>query len=607
MGGRRLVESRLLSRPFKAVYLATEIYLEERGETAVNFPRPNPRLSVLTQCLLCAAIMVGMLTPGAALAQTDPAQQEMKPLAVVALSGYDALIEDINFAGSLAGQPQLGAMVEPMIMGYTQGLDKTKPIGVVVQTDGAQFNGAVCLPVTDLKKILTPLQLFGVTTEEMEGGITKIVAPQQTVFVREQAGWAFVSPMEQMLESLPGDPTQMLSAITEEYDLGAQFNVQNIPEAYRQMAVQQLEMGMQAGMRRMPEETDEQFAARKEMTALQIEQLKQLINDIDQFTIGLALDGVQQRAYLDIVYTAQPGTKLADQVALYGDATTNFAGFFQPDAAMMMTAASKMSEADIAQVDQMFEAVRKQVKTAVENEADLPTEEAREVVQSALDDFLDAIQATFKAGVMDCGMVLNLAPNSLTFVAGGFIGEPAKVEAGLKKIVEVVKEEENFPGMQWNAQNHGDVSFHTMSVPIPADEQEPRQLFGETVEVAIGIGKQSVYFALGRDCLEAAKGVIDASLAEPEKSVPPMELAVSLQQIMEMAAAFADGDEKPMLESIAGMLANETAGRDHVRIVSKLVDNGILTRIEAEEGVLRAIGMAAMQAQMQAAGAGQGF
>ena len=532
---------------------------------------------------------------------------EMKPLAVVALSGYDALVEDINFAGSMSGQPDLGAMIEPMIMGYTQGLDKTKPIGVVIQSNGTEFGGAVCLPVTDLKKLLTPLQLFGLTTEDVGDGITKVVAPNQTFFIREANGWAFVSPKQQMLDGLPDDPAKLLSEITKEYDFGTRVHVQNIPELYRQMAVQQLEMGMQTGLRKLPNESDEQFEARKEMTVAQLEQLKQLINDIDELTIGLALEGSEQRAYLDFVYTAVVGSKLAEQIAMYNDAKTNFAGFFQPDAAMMMSFASKMHEADIAQIDQMFGALRKQVKTAVEQEAEMHSDEAREIMQSAMDDLLDAVQSTLQAGMMDGGAVLNLAPNSVTFVAGGFIGEPAKVESGLKKIVEVIRQEEKFPGVQWNAENHADVSFHTLSLPIPEHEEESRQMFGETIDLAVGIGKQSVYFAFGRNCLEAAKSVIDASLAEPQKSVPPMEMTISLKQIMETAAAFADESEKPMLQSIAAMLGNEAVGRDHVRIVTQTIPNGIRTRIEAEEGVLRAIGMAAMQAQMEAARAGQGF
>jgi Mor family transcriptional regulator len=449
--------------------------------------------------------------------------------------------------------------------------------------------------------------LFGVTTEDVGGGITKLVTPQQPAFVKEANGWAFVSPMQEMLAGLPDDPTEVLSTLSKEYDLGARVQVQNIPEAYRQMAMQQLDQGMQAGLKKLPDESDEQFEARKEMTSLQLEQLKQLISDIDELTIGLALDGAQQRAFLDFIYTAVPESKLASQIAMYADSKTNFAGFFQPDAAMMMSFATKMGEADIAQVDQMFGAIRQQVKAAIDKDADLPSDEARAQMQSALDDFLAAFQATLKTGMMDGGAVLNLAPNSLTFVAGAFIGEPAKVETGLKKMAEIIKQKDtNSPEVKWNAASHGDVSFHTLSLPIPENEEQPRQLFGETVDLAIGIGKQSVYFAAGRDCLNAVKGVIDASGAEPQKSVPPMEMTFALKQIMEMAASIAKDNEKPMLQSIAAMLANEAAGRDHVRIVMQVIPGGIRTRIEAEEGVLRAIGMGAMQAQMQAAGAGQG-
>lgn len=570
------------------------------------------RLKSLKVIIVAMAAAVAVHAPlnGIAQAQNVAVQVqnpgEMKPLAVVALSGYDALLEDVNFAGSLAGQPDLGAMIEPMIMGYVQGLDKTKPLGVVIQTNGATFGGAVCLPVTDLQKTLTPLKMFGVTTEDMGDGLTKVVTPQQTVIVRESNGWAFASPMQEMLTGLPDDPTEMLSVLSNEYDLSARVNVQNIPEMYRQMAMQQLEMGMQAGLRKLPNETDQEFEARKEMTSLQIDQFKQLINGIDELTIGLALDGAQQRAFLDFIYTAVPESKLAEQIAMYSDAKTNFAGFFQPDAAMMMTFATRMGEADIAQVDQMFGAIRQQVKAAIDKDDELPSDEARAKMQSALDDFLTAFQATLKTGMMDGGAVLNLAPNSLTFVAGAFIGEPAKVESGLKKMAEVINQKDaNMPEVQWNADSHADVSFHTFSLPVPENEEEQRQLFGETVDLVVGIGKQSVYFAAGRDCLNAVKGVIDASSAEPQKSVPPMEMTFSLKQIMEMAAAMAQDNDKPMLQSIAAMLANEAAGRDHVRIVMQTVPNGIRTRIEAEEGVLRAIGMGAMQAQMQAAGVGQ--
>ena len=54
------------------------------------------------------------------------------------------------------------------------------------------------------------------------------------------------------------------------------------------------------------------------------------------------------------------------------------------------------------------------------------------------------------------------------------------------------------------------------------------------------------------------------------------------------------------------MLAAEAEGRDHILMVVQPVPGGLRTRIEAEEGVLRAVAMAAMTGmqQMQAQGAG---
>jgi hypothetical protein len=144
------------------------------------------------------------------------------------------------------------------------------------------------------------------------------------------------------------------------------------------------------------------------------------------------------------------------------------------------------------------------------------------------------------------------------------------------------------------------VTFHTLSVPTPKEE-EALKLFGETIDFAVGIGKDSVYFAMGRDCLTAAKKVIDDSAASPGKSIAPMELSISVGQIINTIAAFETEDQ--VLQAVAETLKTEAVGRDHVKIVAQPVENGLRTRFEAEEGVMRAIGVAVKASQMQAAGA----
>ena len=94
----------------------------------------------MTTVTLAIATMVSGL---AACAQ-DASAQEMKPLLVVSLSGYDELIKDVNFLGELAGKPGLQETFEETLNMVTQGqglagLDKTRPWGVVVQTGGGNF------------------------------------------------------------------------------------------------------------------------------------------------------------------------------------------------------------------------------------------------------------------------------------------------------------------------------------------------------------------------------------------------------------------------------------------------------------------------------------
>jgi len=555
--------------------------------------------SLLTAAVAALSIIAGSSIAGA---QSSDATQ---PIAIVAVNSIDNFLEDANFVGSLAGIPNMADPAKPQIAAFTQGLDTSKPMGLVVNMGAMGPGGALCLPATDLKQMLGMFAMFGVTVEEQANGILEIGVQGQTVFARQAEGWAFVSMMPQMLEGLPEDPGIIIAELTKDYDIGVRLNVQNVPAELRNMAIEQFKVGLKSGMQKQASESDEKYQARKEVAETQLAQLERWINELDELTLGLALDGQQQRAFLDVVYTAVAGTKLAEQVALNSDPKTNFSGFFQPDAAMMMSFASKVSESDIAQIDQMFAALHKQMSSTIDEEADSASEEDRETMKSAANDFMDAFVSTIKEGIMDGGAVLTLSPSSATFVAGGLIGDPSKVESGFKKLTELAKEEDpKFPGVNWNADSHDDVQFHTMNVPVPADEAAPRQLFGDTMEVAIGIGKKSAFFALGRDCLAAVKDVMDRSAANPEKSVAPAEMTIALQKIMEVAATFADEEDKPNLEKIADMLENNVEGRDHVRVVVQPIPNGARTRIEAEEGVLRAIGMAVMQSQMQAAGAG---
>src|SRR5262249_6897234 len=149
----------------------------------------------------------------------------------------------------------------------------------------------------------------------------------------------------------------------------------------------------------------------------------------------------------------------------------------------------------------------------------------RETVKAAMSDLIDAISETLSEAHVDAAASVNLVSNSATIIAGVHTKDPAKVESALKKLEPAAKKSPDFPGIKWNAAEHAGVKFHTLSIPIPEKEKQPRELFGENMDVAIGIGSDAVYVAIGRNNMETIKKAIDASAAAKEKEVPPFELS----------------------------------------------------------------------------------
>lgn len=538
------------------------------------------------------------------------ASDAMKTVAVVGATSYNNLIGDINYIGSLADRPEMGQMLQGTIALFTQGkgldgVDQTKPWGVILQTDGQQFLPVACIAVTDVDKVLNIVRGFGAKIDDGAEGAKQISLPNgQTIHLKSANGWAYIGQNENAIATLPADPESELNTIVADYDLGARVAVQNIPEQYRQMIIQAMKSGMEDGLKQKDGETDEQFANRRKMAEAQVANFEALANEVDEVVTGWKLNTQAQTTNIDLTCRFLPDSKMAKQVAAYGTPQTNFAGFFQPDAALTMSFATKANPETIKEnIEQMritMDTMRKQAEKAIDEEENIPDDETRAAVKAALADFMDAFQATMESGQSDGGAAVHLGADSLTLVAGAQIKEPGKFESGLKKLAAVAEKEPGFNGVQWNAATHEGVNFHTLAVPVPEDETEARKMFGEKVDVAIGIGTDAVYVAVGQNNLDAVNKAIDASKAEPNKAVPPFAFSASLGQIMEAAAANGKEEDRAALQSIADMLKNDVQGRDHIRANATLIENGLQYRFEAEEGVLKAIGKAAMIAQQKA-------
>jgi len=209
-------------------------------------------------------------------------------------------------------------------------------------------------------------------------------------------------------------------------------------------------------------------------------------------------------------------------------------------------------------------------------------------------DLVDSVKGTIRAGKMDGGASVFLGDEQMTLVGGVLVADPKKVEASVKKAVALAqKKDPKFAGMKYDAATHKSIRFHTMEVPVPADDDLAKVL-GDKLEIALGFGSKHVYIAVGTDNMSKVKAAIDGSITGLNKPFPPGRLTLSLGKILKFASN-TSGD--PMVGMMADELAT-TPDKDRLIVAIRPQEGGsVAYRVTAEEGVLKLLGKAGQIAQ----------
>jgi hypothetical protein len=311
------------------------------------------------------------------------------------------------------------------------------------------------------------------------------------------------------------------------------------------------------------------------------------------------MDLTAKTAHIDLTMTAVDGSDSAKQLTQLEPATSLFAGFLADDAAASLSVTARMEQANTEQIVAGLSAVKAQALQHIESDSKIASDEAsKKLAKEMLNEVFNAIEATFKSGRIDAGATLMLDDKTMALAVGAYVADPMALENAVKKFAELAKNEPKFPGIKFDADKHGDVRFHTASIPVPK-EQGISKVLGEKLDVAVGIGKETAYLALGTDSLGLVKKLIDKSKEETSQKLPPFQVNVSLTPIFKFAAALQEeGDSvKKMAEELA-----KSEGKDHVTLVVKPDKGAVTIRLEAEEGVLRLLANAGKMATQAGGG-----
>ena len=541
-------------------------------------------------CLSMLALSLSGRPANVVAAEGDP-----KPVAVLSFAGYDRLEQSLDIIGKLSDNPALKYLPEASLKMLTlgkglAGLDKSRPWGVVVQTDYTK--SYAFLPVTDLKQLAETVEIVTGKPLEMVGGAYKLDALRQTLYAREQGKWVILSLAPGSLANVPSDPSVALGGLPKQYDLAVSLQMANVPPEMLDKYLGVLQEGVEHATKGSESETDQ---AAQELGKKAFASLAAAVKDLEDVTVGLAIDPTANKARLDVQYTAKAGSKLAARLAATQPLKTQFAPLRNPDATLSVGASTGLSPDDVRQALAMFDGWQKLLVQKLEEKGELPDKELKKA-QEMLGDLFEVLKATVRKGQLDFGLAVNLKPGESTLIKGGRLAAPDKLDHAIRLAVQLAHDLSPHPeavdkAVQLDAGKYREFVFHKVTIPLAGGGEDLEKLVkvvGDQLVVIVALGSESMYLAAGKDPQAALKQVIDKSQSDGPQSVPPAELSLSVRSLAQFLAVAGDEQVQMPATMLSGTLAN-SAGKDHLRITVEPIERGARLRYEVEEGLLKAL------------------
>lgn len=534
----------------------------------------------------CRLAIAGLLLAAVPMVAVHAQDAEAKPVAVVSIAPMKKVLADVQYLADAAQQTEAGRTAVLLTTPFTVGVDKSRPCGVMFMTDGMGLSPIAYLPAEDYGKMITTASEQIGPPQDVGGDIKMFNVGLMPVFVKSVGTWAVLATDQEKLANPPADPLVYLKELPTEYDLALKVFPLNVPAVHRQWAMDQLRTGVELSLEQEPNETNEEFAARKKQIDQQLDEVNRLFTELEDLTIGWNVDATQQGTYIDIATTVVDGSQYAKVQAMNSDLTTEFLGFSSESAAFSFRMTQKMADEDIQRLTKQINEARDQSLRQLVTDGDLDGEDL-ESAKKVIDLAIDTVIQTAKTGSFDGGMMIDIANGKVTALTAAHVADGQRVEDVFKEIIKIAaKNGEQAPPIQWNTDSYKTVRLSTMKIPMDGAPPEAQQYLGDSPEVVLGIGETSVYMTAGYDAMARMKKAIDDSLAGTATKVPSLHMQLAALPFLKLAKE----SPAPPFPGIDQVIAVLEKGNDKLLMTVTVDGNKSRLRIMIQEGLIQAAG-----------------
>ena len=523
--------------------------------------------------------------------------QAADPVAQISIGSYETLSGNIGTLAKMLDNDQLAVvpkLLETQLGDNLKAFDKSKPSGALVylkenngNVSGASFLGFIPLSdQTALFKALEDNDLVEVETTTVQNvEMKKVTVQEKTVYVVTANGWTFISDKASLLLQLPQNPAAALGDLPSKYLLAAKLNIDVVPESAKKWVEEQIENGIKAAEAANLEDDEEEVEeeallekVQKYSQNAQLKQFKKMLYEFKSVVIGAAFDGQKNVLRFDLDVMPVENSSLAKEFSAYSNQT----GL---GATVLDDATGYSSETSIPEETKSTLEVLGMYKDLIlKTIADSDDEISKEKLNALIEKTSAVVEDIIKANdgkVMKSGSAVYFKTDDISFVT---VSKGAKIEAIDDVIKSWIKEagEEADKYFKADVETWEGLTFNVATIPTEKltkellkkaegeDEEEADQIkevvktieaiFGDNITIAYAVGKETFYFAAGKDAVALIKKVASNGAA-----VPNGYLDYGMLNVKELIGTFSkftfiEEDIRDILEAVADS-ADENTGK----------------------------------------------